>query len=438
MTEQAQEPADLTKVYGMLSDIRTTLEKQNETPSTAATAPVEAQAQATPPPARTRKYMNSEEMDEIRGELRKLNRSQLSAAFIKQLHREDTGIPIAAWTRAGGSQVSALMAEHPEIQKALDTSGASALIRQDLEPILYELYIKMFPAWDRFTKEPANGLVHAYNQITAFGDAKFMAELGTVTDDVSTYVRQTTNVAILATRRGVSLKSQFAVLAGGAGYNPEQLELQGGLRAMAHRMQKTIFEGQATDSGGTGSNELGLYDANAFNGLRSILNTARAQNVDPTAATPEDMRAAIDRASEEILGAGGEAQIVWVHPHEKVSFDLQQDKNVRYMNSFVDVAPGVLTNAVNTVFGPLPIASVPGDSISTYTATSTYSGNTVRDMYLLDEGTISLPYLGSEGPTVLDIPIGISGQLTHQYIIFGMWGLAVKAIPFSNKVRVKQ
>jgi hypothetical protein len=336
------------------------------------------------------------------------------------------------------------MAANPEIRKALDTSGASALIRQDLEPILYELYVKMFPAFERFTKEPANGLVHAYNQITSFGDAKFMAELGTVTDDTSTYVRKTSNVAILATRRGVSLKSQFAVLAGGAGYNPEQLELQGGLRAMAHRMQKTIFEGNSSNSGGSGTDESGgAYDANAFDGLRSILNVAtRPQNVDPTLATPEDMRAAIDRACEEIQNQGGEAQIIWVHPHEKVSFDLQQDKNVRYMNSFVDVAPGVVTNAVNTVFGPLPIASVAGDSIATYTtanADGSFSGGeTVRDMYILDESTITLPYLGSAGPTVLDIPIGISGQLTHQYIVFGMWGLAEKAIPFSNKVRVKQ
>jgi hypothetical protein len=49
-----------------------------------------------------------------------------------------------------------------------------------------------------------------------------------------------------------------------------------------------------------------------------------------------------------------------------------------------------------------------------------------------------MPYLGTDGPTVLDIPVGIAGQLTRLFIIFGMWGLAVKAIPFSNKVRVKQ
>jgi hypothetical protein len=437
MTDPVQEPADLNKVFGMLADIRSTLEKQNTVLPTPPVAPVDAQATA-PEPVRSRKYMDYDQVQEMRGELRKLNKTQLSSLFLKQLHRDDTGIPLAAWTRAGGSQISTLMAQNPDIAKALDSGGASALIRQDLEPILYELFVKMFPAYDRFTKEPANGLVHAYNQITSFGDAKFMAELGTVTDDTSTYVRQTTNIGILATRRGVSLKSQFAVLAGGMAYNPEALELQGGLRAIAHRMQKTIFEGQSTDSGGTLLNELGLYDANAFTGLRAILNTSRAQNVDPTANTPEDLRTAFDRAAGEIMQAGGEAQIIWINPNDKTSFDLQQDKNVRYMNNYVDVAPGVLTNAVNTVFGPLPLASVPGDSISHYTATSTYSGNDVRDAYMLDESTISLPYLGSEGPTVLDIPIGISGQLTHQYIIFLMSGLAVKAIPFSNKIRIKQ
>ena len=145
------------------------------------------------------------------------------------------------------------------------------------------------------------------------------------------------------------------------------------------------------------------------------------------------MRAAIDRAAEAIVEEGGRASIIWCHPHEKVSFDLQQDKNVRYMNSFVDVAVGVQTNAVNTVFGPLPLAIVPGDSIGTYTNTGSR-----RDMYVLDESSITLPYLGSEGPTVLEIPTGVSGQLTRLYIIFGMWGLAVRAIPFSNKVRVLQ
>jgi hypothetical protein len=89
---------------------------------------------------------------------------------------------------------------------------------------------------------------------------------------------------------------------------------------------------------------------------------------------------------------------------------------------------------VNTVFGEMPLTVVPGDSIGSYTR----SGHTVSDIYFLDEDTITLPYLGSDGVTVLDIPMGVGGQLTHQFILFGMWGLAVKVPTWNNKIRVRQ
>jgi hypothetical protein len=429
---------DLEAIRGQLADIESQLLSLNETPSTAITA-AGVSDQTGPEP---RRHLSMADQYALRAELRQKSAGELSAMFGVQLRKQGVGIPFDAWASAGGSQVGSAFdhAELPDsVRKAIDTGGAAALIRQDLEPILYELFVKQFPAWDRFAKEPANGLVHAYNQVTAFGDAQFMTELGTVTDDSSTYERKTTNVAVIATRRGVSLKSQFAVSAGGMAYNPEQLELQGGLRAIAHKMQKTIFQGQATNSGGTASNELGLYDANSFDGLRSILNQTYVENVDPATspATTGNMRRAIDEACTPVMDAGGSVSIAYLRATEKTTFDTQQDENVRYTDTRVAIVPGVLTNAVNTIFGPLPLVPVPGDSIGHYTATSTYSGNDVADIYLLDESTISMPFLGSEGPTVLDIPIGISGQLTHLYILFGMWGLAVKAIPWSNKVRVK-
>lgn len=438
-------PMDLNSVNETLEEIRRSLEALNATPSSAPVAPVATRGvddAAINTGVNRQQMLSRGDMFALRqnirhksnGEVRSI--PEIHAMLATQAEQRDTGVPVDQWLNAGGYATQQAALQNTMIAKAVDSAGVSALIRQDLEPFLYELYVREFPAFERFPREPANGLVHAFNQITSFGSAQFMAELGTVTDDQSIYARQTTNVAVLATRRGVSLKSQFAVLAGGAGYNPESLELQGGLRAMAHELQKAIFQGNATNSGGTGSTDFGLYDANAFTGLRWTLTTSRAKNVDPTAGTPENMRAAIDRAAEEIVEQGGRASIIWCHPHEKISFDLQQDANVRYMNQFVDVAVGVQTNAVNTVFGPLPLAVVPGDSIGTYT--SAHATGTQRDMYVLDESTISLPYLGSEGPTVLEIPVGISGQLTRLYIVFGMWGLAVKAIPFSNKVRVKQ
>jgi hypothetical protein len=445
MTMSPEMEALYNRVAETQEKLAASLSALNAQPNVATPAlPAQDVSSQGTPPTPTKRILSASDIYGVRQSLRKMSTPELLSLFNEQARQKNTGISLDNWLSAGGSATQMAFGNlgsqvDPDVMRAVDTSAVSALIRQDLEPILYELYIRVFPAYDRFPHEPANGLVHAFNQITAYGDAQFMSELGTVTDDSSTYVRQTTNVAILATRRGISLKSQFAVTAGGMGYNPEQLELQGGLRAMAHKMQKTIFGGHATDSGGSASNELGAYDANGFTGLRSLLNSGRVKNVDPATSptTTGNMRRAIDAAVVECVQSGDVPSIIWGHPSDKVTFDEQQDDNVRFMApNLVNVAPGVVTNAVNTVAGPLPFAIVPGDSISSYTAT-TYSSNSVRDLYLLNENTITLPYLGTEGPTVLDIPIGISGQLTHLFIIFLMNGLAIKAPAWSNKVRVK-
>jgi len=164
--------------------------------------------------------------------------------------------------QASDDVLNRLAVANPNIAKVLDASGGAALIRQDLEPMLYALFVKRFPFFDRIRKEGANGLVHAYNQQTAYGDAAFMTEAGTVTDDTNTYARQTTNVAVLATRRGITLKSQFAITQGGAGFDGLATELSGGVTAIAHKLQKTLFQGNASSSTGTAGVELGAYDAN--------------------------------------------------------------------------------------------------------------------------------------------------------------------------------
>lgn len=411
----------LKKVQNALHELGSTLEAQNDSPNNAV------------PAIGTTGVVDASDRWALREELKKKSTAELQAMFGIQARKGGTGVPFETWASAGGSATMSAIGNDAVLSKALDTAGGAALIRQDLEPILYELYIREFPAWERFRKEPANGLVHAYNRITSFGDAQFMTELGTVTDDQSSYERQTAPISVIATRRGISLRSQFAVQAGGMGYNPEQLELQGGLRAIAHKMQKTIFQGNSTNPGYSSADEEGEYDVNSFDGLRSLL-SGYATTCDPTGVTPDDIRQKVNERAVEIMQAAGRVNVIYVDPVVKAQFDIQQDSNVRYMNQFVNVAPGVVTNAVNTVFGPLPLAVIPGDSIGSYDI----SGTTYRDMYMLDEDVISIPYLGSDGPTVLDIPIGISGQLTHLYIMFGMWGMAVKALQFNGKVRIAQ
>lgn len=423
----------LKSVLESLEELKSQFEKRNETPSTAPVQPVTA----TPEPSR---YLSQADILKVRGELRKKSDAELWTMLGIQMRAQETGVPFDVWANKGGRAVETALQSNQMLAKALDTSGATALIRQDLEPVLYELYVRSFPAWDRFPKEPANGLVHAYNRQTSFGDAQFMTELGTVTDDVSAYERATTPVSVIATRRGVSLKSQFATIQGGAGFNPEMLELQGGLRAMAHKMQKTIFQGNASVSSAASADpfdEDGPYDVNAFDGLRRILNTARAQAADvssTTVSSQDDIRQAMDRAIEEVVQAGGVGiSAVYIHPHDKITLDIQQDAKTRWVAPNLSGAVGTTVSSVNTLLGALPLSVVPGDSIGNYDR----SAKNTRDIYLLDEQTISLPYLGTDGPTVLDIPIGISGQLTHLYIVFGMWGLAVKVPQFSNKVRLQ-
>lgn len=439
------EGADIQAITDGLDEIKSVLLGLNDTPQ-GLPAPSDGVGDGTPAPSRS--IMAQADVWAVRESLRKKSIGELHGMFAKQAMNQSTGIPLSAWMAAGGASRQAAFdaAEFsPEIKKLLDSTGGAALIRQDLEPIIYEMFIRSFPAFDRFPKEPANGLVHTWQQVTDFGDAEFMPELGTVVDDQSTYVRRTTNIAIVATRRGVSLKNQFAALQSGSGFNPENLELRGGLRAIAAKMQRTIFGGHGTDSGGTASNELGLFDPNGFTGLRALLNLPAAYNVDPATnpGTTGSLRRAIANAVTEVTNAGpGEPNVVYANPLDIDVFSEQQEDKQRWVGPSSRVAPGVIVDGVMTASGLMPFAPVPGNSIGSYTyagatENGVSSGDTVRDIYLIDEGSVSLPYLGSEGPTTLEIPMGVGGQLTHLFIFFGMWGLALKAPMYNNKVRVK-
>lgn len=400
---------------------------------------------------REKALIEEAEASALRETLKTKSLAELHLLFAKQAANRSSGVPLDAWLMAGGNSVQQGMfdgrhglisqIENPQIQKALDSTQAGALIRQDLEPILYALFVKQFPVFDRIAREPANGLVHAYDQMLSYGDADFIGELDSVTDDRGVYARQITNIAILATRRGVSLKSQFAVLAGGAGFNPERLELQAGMTAMRSRFQKTILHGNWTDATGTINNEKGPYDADSFDGLRKILNTASAINVDPgtNPTTTGSIRRAIDAATLAITEAGGSPTAVWGAPQDKTTWNEQLDERVMLLqDNLRNAQDGALVSSVNTEAGMLPFFSIPGGAMAPYVPSTLPSGWAhARDIYIPDESALSVPYLGPSGPSVIEVPIGVTGQLTHLFILFFMGGLAVKAPTWMNKVRVK-
>jgi hypothetical protein len=428
---------DLKNVLDALNQFGTTFDSANDN----STAGVVLKAAGDDTPVTTqpsmRGVLNEDDRFFMQRNLMGMSAQELSHLFSIQLTQGiGNGIPLTQW--GGGSRgLAEIAGSDPVLTAILDTTGGSALVRQDLDPILYPLFVKAFPGYDRMPKVPANGAVHAWRQISDYGDAAFMTELGTVTDDSSTYVPQTTNIAIQNTRRGVSFKEQFAVAAGGMNWNPQQLEISNGLIAMAHKTQKTIFQGNASNSGGTAASELGLYDANGFTGLRSIFNIASAVNFDPYFTTnPDSFVEAFGQAATTITDAVGvPPTVIYARAGEGQQFANQQLAIQRTVDR-MEFVPGVRVPAVMTNQGDIPLVTVPGDSIGTYVAAS--GGLTVADLYMLNESTITLPYLGAPGPTVIEIPPGVSGQLVRQFIIYFMVGLAPLTTVHSVKLRANQ
>lgn len=426
--------SELRKVLDTLAEFGTTFDKANDNPNlTLKTAGDDASGSVPS----MRKVLSDSDRILMQKTLLDLTPEERVHLFYLQLQKQDSGVPIGR-----DPLLSAALGNDPVISKVLDTTGGAALQRQDLEPILWSIFVSVFPAYQRFRKVPANGLVHAWNQITDYGDAEFMTELGTVTDDNATYVRQTTNIAQLATRRGVTFREQLAVPAGGMSWNPQQIEIEQGLIAMAHKMQKTIFQGQASNSGGLATNELGLYDPNGFTGLRSILNTNDAVYFSPyLTSNPDSFSAAVGATIVPITNAGGAVpNVVYLRAQEQQRLTDSLTSVQRSVDR-TEFIPGLQVPAIATSVGLLPLIGVPGDSIGTYTTDSnslpaaTPDGKEVADLYVLNDNSVVLPYLGSPGPSVLEIPPGVSGQLTRLFIIYLFNGLAVMSIPFNNKAR---
>lgn len=386
----------------------------------------------------------------MQNELRAINREAQYYPHWKPIDFEKTAYD---WGALGGKERKALVAGIADegIRKAVDSVAVGPLIRQDLDPMIYEIYVKNFPAFDTIEKVEANGLVHAWNQETAYtalggpgtSGSTFIPELGTVQDDASVYNRLTANIAVNAARRGISLKAKFAVRAGGMGYDPAVREIEGGIRNIAHTSQIGIFRLQEALVGSTtAADPNGLYDANAFNGLRYYLqNIAPAGNtipVDITASWPSQTTQLIadglDAAAVAVRDAGGSPTAVWTSltgirnlRREQIPFErvVKADRT--------EIIPGVMVPTVIAGDELLPLLGVPGDSVGFYTI----SGHNYYDMYVVDTNQLQWAWLGGPSPTVLTIPVGTDGTLRELYIPFMMGALVALAPQFLARVQVK-
>ncbi len=322
------------------------------------------------------------------------------------------------------------------------TSGTTGnvLIRQDLEPTLYALFVKRFPAFDRLAKGPSNGLVHAATQMTAPDGlslgSSLITELGTVSFTNTAYNRATFPIAVFATGRGVSFKEIAAVAQGGAPYDPTKTEMANGMTRLATDIQYYIMQGNASSSAGTSSNEGGAYNTNGIDGFREVLGAYGSFSGNNTIQA--DINSLNYMESMQFVAAkaaanGGNPSLAFMSMTGKEALDTEQQGNVRYTDDLSELIPGVRVNKITWADGQLEIVPVPGNTIGSYNRTS--DNQLVEDTYIIDESTVTLRWLYSENFTVLEIPSGYDNTLSSKYIIFAMYGLELAAPLFCGKVR---
>lgn len=263
-----------------------------------------------------------------------------------------------------------------------------------------------------------------------------MTELGTVSYASSDYQRATYPIAVFAQGRGVSIKELAAVQAGGAPYEPMQIEMTDAIVRLSTDIQYTMFQGNATNSSGTSTTEGGNYNANAFDGFRGVVGSVGSFSTNNAIQQDEaslNMLESIQSVAAKAANNGGMPSAILLSMNAKQALDIEQQGNRRYNDDTVEIIPGVRVTQVPFANGNLAVIPVPGNTIGTYNRTS--DGQNVEDIYIIDESATKLRWLYSDSFTVLQIPSGVDGQLSERYLIFMMVGLEIAAPLYCGKVR---
>ena len=331
------------------------------------------------------------------------------------------------------------------IEKALNSANNSGgpTIRTDIEPLMREAYLRSFPALDAISSIPANGLVHTYNVKTATGQAVTLGELGdlTTTDGDSTFVRKAnSNIAIIASRRQISLKLQYASQQSGMNFNlvgAENTEVMSGITAVSRKNQALLLQGNYSTAGKTLADEEGVYNVNDYDGLRTQLKSA-GDSI--TKTTNDKFYALIDKAVGQIMNAGGDVSSLWVLMSvgarqllnsELLQFMRRTNDDSGATN--INIGTSGLMTVAETLTKTLPIpASAQNEGVGNYT----YSTVDTEDAFVVDPTGMALAYLGSANPVILELPIGFNNALSNVYIVFLMNGLVLYIDGFNRKIRL--
>ncbi|HEX8564130.1 MAG TPA: hypothetical protein VF648_00580 [Pyrinomonadaceae bacterium] len=331
------------------------------------------------------------------------------------------------------------------IEKALTSGGGSGgpLVRTDLEALCREAYLRNFPALEAISNIPANGLTHSYNVKTATGAAVTVSELGDLAgaDADSGFVRRTnSNIATIASRRGISLKLQYASQQSGMNYGlsgPENTEVISAITAISNKNQSLMLQGNYSTAAKVLADEEGATDANGYDGLRTLL---KAAGTSITLGEGEKFYDLIDRAVGQIMNAGGDVNSIMglmsVGGKRLLNTELLQF--MRRMNSDagatdLNIGGSGLMTVAETVAKMLAIpASAQTQGVGHYVKDSVAT----EDAFIIDPNGAAMAYLGSANPVILELPVGFNNALSNVYIVFLMNGLVLYIDGFHRKIRI--
>ena len=421
---------DQTNVLERLAELKKGLDALAQPPSatevTAAGAEEHPEGGVRTAVERTRRL----EIAKLRTAALHLPKAELHAAIADQMEHgsdEGAGIPFAQWASPATAQ---LFLEGP-MRKFIDTVSGGVLIRQDLEPLIYAAFVRRFPAFARVAKVPANGLTHTFQRVDSRPTVSYIAETATVPDSQSVYTRAQSNIAVLAVRVGTSIKQQLSVAAGGMSWNTEAQEITFALESMAAQLQQTFLQGNATVPTG-GADDDGPFDALSFDGMRRTVPTANERDIGT-----DTILEGLNEADVLSVNNGGLTSVILISATDNKTLANELQPFRRFVESErVEVVPGLpRVAAVNlSGSGQVPIIPVPGADWAAYANSDVGGGATGRDALLLDESVVAMPYLGSESPTVIELPLGVTGALTKLYILCAFFGLAVRVPTFCSKL----
>lgn len=386
------------------------------------------------------------DLEAMIGTLLQRGQGKAGVPVVEFLSRGAGGYNAGAQVLDGAAQKGMFGQGGEMVRKALDTTVGGPLIRTDLDPLVYEAYLRDFPAAEVIRRIPANGKVHTYNQRTAPGTASTIGELGDMSGAAtnSTYGQeQNSNISIIVSPRAIGLKARYAIQQSGMGYNVDgndNLEIMGGLTAIANKNQSLMLQGNKTTAAKTLDDEEGLTGANDYDGLRTMLKDA---GTSLTKAAGESYADAINRAVGQIMNAGGSVRnllvLMSVGVRFQVNVEMQQFLRVNDRAPAGGLDTALSANGIVTLGEWLTrIMSVPAASQSQGLGYYTFGGNVVEDVDVIDPNGLAFAYLGSGTPVILELPIGFNNVLSQVYYPFLMNGLVCYIKAFHRKVRVPQ